>query len=179
MSVKTGNSKSYIKRVVSTVKDNPSVVVEVSRNGKFTIAQAFAFLPCGEDGALVEYHATGATIKYGADKEATNIGERIAASRALHKLSSVILSDTMTDVHQRCQDRNEDPFKAFTMDDLFYFKALAAGEIKGRKAIQARKEAKRKKYVAEAEAKKALDEIEKAVIVVDELKITLTQGEDA
>jgi hypothetical protein len=182
VSAKTDKPKSrYISRVVSSVKDNHVVAVEVSRNGRFTIAQAYTFLPANNTGGLVEYHSTGATIKYEHDKEASSIGERLSIGRALRKLGTEIIADTMEDVHQRCETKSGNPFHRYTLDDLVYIKELAIVEIKERKSVLAKKEAKRKKYVAEAETKKAIDEIEKAGIMLDTVNTAfkLTQGEDA
>ena len=133
--------------IVDNHKESGLVGVEITRNGDFTIASAACTMALGNNGGIIQYRATGASVKNNLDKEDSTIGERLATGRALHKLSSIILSDTMADVSERCRASKEHPFKNLSVADLIKNRDNLNNELSRRRNAQAKKERKRAQFM--------------------------------
>ena len=95
--------------VVTNGSTKYEVAVDVYRQGNFTIAESSLVVPYKhKDGSktFTVYRSLGSSLKNEEDRENKVIGEKIAIARALGKLRSMIISDTMEQVHQRCKGNN-------------------------------------------------------------------------
>lgn len=142
--------------------------VEVTRNGGFTIATARAFLPWGVKGDMRLFEATGASLKDSEDQEDLSLGTGISVSRALRQLSSMIMNDTMDEIHARSDAKPYDPFRGMTHRELTELKcdldrrfrmdqakleSNARKELEGRATKGAQAITKARQHLKEVQAK--------------------------
>jgi hypothetical protein len=148
MSAKAGPTKVVRVGVVENAKDEKTIAVQTYRQGNFTIAEAMVAFKTGKNGNAVVYRGMGAALRNHADRENQSIGERLAVARALGKLRTMIVSDTMTEVHTHGL-QNGNPLTHLSPTDLSGLKEEITKEEKRRKKLEAEKAKKRAEYVGE------------------------------
>ena len=113
-----GDKPAKLIKIIENVQDSLDINVDVYRQGNFTIAAASVVFPEKNKKDVSLFRAIGSSLKHEEDKEDKIIGERIATARALRKLASMITSNTMQEVHKRCQSKYIRPFSKLDANEI-------------------------------------------------------------
>lgn len=164
MSEESGRSKSYkrqdlIPGGISMVEQEQGefiVTINTYRTGRNTIAMASTALPWGRNGGIKYYKAVGASTLNEQDRDLPSIGTSLAAGRALGKLKSIILQDTMSDVHERCKAHNTADLRYLSDEQLDELRisltSAVRSEKRRRRTLERERAQRRLKYLNEAQS---------------------------
>jgi hypothetical protein len=102
-------------RLVDCESDIDEVSIKFLRTGRAIIAHA-TYVSYAPNGDTTIYKGTGYSIRNPEDREREDLGELLAAARAVNKLASLMYKDCMDKVHIRCNGKNH--LRKYSEEDL-------------------------------------------------------------
>jgi hypothetical protein len=151
--------------IVDCLHDTDEVTIEYHRTGRTIIAYA-CFYSKAPNGDVTYYKGAGYSIRNPEDREREDLGEALAAARALNKLAGLIYKDIMEKVHVRCNGKNH--LAKFSDDELLEKQDEVRKELMGRNS--------RRKHNAMVRSQKreeqAIKHIQEETGIVSEVEVT-------